>query len=112
MIFITLLFLIQPLTDRFGDEGEHRKMPGPFDRLDKLALVARAGSRDPLGDDLSLLRDEPREAFFILVIDVNLVVLAKPADAMFSDLLILFCHGLSSLLLSRCLVFHELRFFP
>src|SRR5258708_33644165 len=112
MIFIKLLFVVQPLTDRFGDEGEHREMPGPLYRLDKHTLVACAGSRDPLGYDLSLLRDEPREPFFILVVDVDLVVLAKSADAVFSDLLILFCHGLSSLLLSRCLVFDELRFFP
>jgi hypothetical protein len=72
-------------------------MAGALDRLHQLALMPGACAGDPLGNNLPLLGDEPYQPFFILVIDVDFIVFAKPADAVFSDLLIWFRHGLSSL---------------
>ncbi len=46
----------------------------------KLTLMLRAGSCDPTGNDLPLLGGKFNEAFVILVIDVDIAALAKPAD--------------------------------
>src|SRR5436190_13638053 len=97
MIFMSLLFECRDLPDRFRDERQHGEMARALDRLYQLPLMPGASAGDSLGNDLPLLRDEPDQPFFILVIDIELIVLAKAADAVSSDLLILFGHGLSSL---------------
>src|SRR5689334_21247941 len=97
MIFMSLLFVCRDLPDCLRDERQHREVTRALDRLHQLALVSRAGAGDSLGNNLSLLRNEPYQPLLVLVIDIDLVVFTKPADAVFSNLLILFGHGLSSL---------------
>ncbi len=56
-------------------------MAGPLDRLDQDPLVPGAGSGDPLGDDPSLLGNEPLQPFIVIVFDVHFIALAESADA-------------------------------
>ena len=54
-------------------------MSSSLDRLNEHPLVSRAGSRDPLRNNPSLLRDKPLQLLFILVIDVHIFVIAETA---------------------------------
>ncbi len=78
-------------------------MAGPLDGDNKHALVFRTGSRNTLRDDASLLRNEPLELLFVLVIDIEFFVIAESARALFTLLAVLLpligslsmkCHGL------------------
>lgn len=77
-------------------------MACPFDGDDEHPLMLRTGSRDPLGDDASLLRNEPLELFLVLVIHVEFFVVTETAGSFFPLLAVLLpligalpmkCHG-------------------
>lgn len=58
-------------------------MACPLDGDDEHPLMLRAGSRNPLRDDASLLRNETLELFLVLVIHVEFLVIAESACALF-----------------------------
>lgn len=49
----------------------------------QLALMFGARTRNPLGDDLSLLRHKPKQFLLIPVIDIDFFGVAKTACAFF-----------------------------
>ena len=63
-------------------------MPRAFDCDNKLSLVTGTGSRDPFWDYFALFIDATLKAFFILVIDIDVLAVAKPARPLLALLLI------------------------
>ena len=73
-------------------------MPCALDSENELTLMACTGSGYSAGNDLSLLGNAAREAFFILIIDGRIMRFAKPACAFFARLLLACIVALSPLL--------------
>lgn len=61
-------------------KGQNRNVSGPFDGNGDLSLVFGAISRDSSGNDLSPFRHKVSEGPWILVINLHLLVGAKPTD--------------------------------
>src|SRR5262245_1584097 len=63
-----------------GHVRNERDLPRPLERDLQLALVHRAGARDPARQNLAALRDERPEQLHVLVVDVVDLVRAELAD--------------------------------
>src|SRR3972149_3756910 len=75
-----ITFIGVPLPDLRCRERNQRHDAGLLDLHGQLALVGRAGPRNPARDDLSPLGDEVFEQIHVLVVDPEVLLRAEPAE--------------------------------
>jgi hypothetical protein len=59
-------------------------MPGTFNGVYKLTLMASASARDSARNDLSLLGHEALKTFLIFIVNIDILCIAESARSFFS----------------------------
>jgi hypothetical protein len=75
-----------PLLDGVRNERQQCEVPPALDGDHQHALVLRTGSRNALGDDAALLRNEPLELLIGLIVDEIFLIITEATCALFPDL--------------------------